>query len=265
MIHTRIAIRCHTERVKLMDQAKIGKFIAQKRKEHNLTQRELAELLGVGDKAVSKWECGRGMPDNTIMLPLCNILDINVNELLSGESLSEKNYSEKAEGIIMTLMEEKEVLKKRNRIRNVISIICVMVMMTILISNINMWVEVAYGWSTLNDPSALITDCLVVLVIMTCTGTVRTFFRSFRLIRKGAEVDEMMASLWAIKLAMTSFLLGGGLLTVICMIVSLVSTEGKVLVRMAISLANLLYGLLFALILLPVKAKLEAELEANQG
>ena len=181
-----------------MDQVKIGKFIAQKRKEHNLTQRELAELLGVGDKAVSKWECGRGMPDNAIMLSLCSILDINVNELLSGEHLSEKNYNRKAEDIIMTLMKEKEVLRKGNRMQNAISFICMAVMMAILIINIDIWISAAYGWSTLNDPSALMTDCLVVLVILICTGTLRAFFRSFRLIRKEAEVDEIMASLRAV-------------------------------------------------------------------
>ena len=248
-----------------MDQIKIGKFIAQKRKEHSLTQRELAELLGVGDKAVSKWECGRGMPDNAIMLPLCSILEINVNELLSGESLSENNYTKKAEDIIMTLMEEKEVLKKRNRMRNILTIICIAVLIAYLIANIYMWVRQAYGWATLVDGSALITDCLIVLVMLISTGTVRDFFRSFSLIRKGAELDEMSASLRAVKLVMNSFLLGGGFLTVLCIITALVSVEGEMMARMAVSLTNLLYGNLFALILLPVKAMLGAEIEKKQG
>ena len=248
-----------------MDQVKIGKFIAQKRKEHNLTQRELAELLGVGDKAVSKWECGRGMPDNEIMLPLCSVLEINVNELLSGESLSVNNYSEKAEGIIMTLIEEKEVLKKGNRMRNILSVICVVLLIALLIVNIRMWISQAYGWATLFDLGALITDCAIVLTVLISTGTVRSFFRSFGLMQREAAVDEMMESLQAVKLTITSFLLGGGFLTVLSMIVALVSTEGELTARMAVSLTNLLYGLLFVLILLPVKTKLAAGLEGKQG
>ena len=76
-----------------MDLMKIGKFIASKRKEKNLTQNQLAELLHVTDRAVSKWECGRSAPDSSIMLELCKILGINVNELLSGEELKMKDYN----------------------------------------------------------------------------------------------------------------------------------------------------------------------------
>ena len=78
-------------------------------------------------------------------------------------------------------------------------------------------------------------------------------------------MDEMMESLQAVKLTIASFLLGGGFLTVLSMIVALVSTEGELTARMAVSLTNLLYGLLFVLILLPVKTKLAAGLEGKQG
>ena len=98
-----------------MDQAKSGRFIAEKRKEKGMTQKELAKHLGIGDKAISKWECGRGMPDNSIMVPLCDLLGINVNELLMGETLSVKDYNESSEDIILTLIEEKESLKRKNK------------------------------------------------------------------------------------------------------------------------------------------------------
>ena len=80
-----------------MDQIKIGKFISQCRKNKNLTQAQLAEKLNMTNRAISKWETGNGMPDSSIMLQLCNELDITVNELLSGEVLNMKNYDEKAE------------------------------------------------------------------------------------------------------------------------------------------------------------------------
>ena len=70
-----------------MDQIKIGKFIASCRKEEGMTQAELAEKLGISDRAVSKWETGKSMPDSGIMLELCGFLKINVNELLSGERI----------------------------------------------------------------------------------------------------------------------------------------------------------------------------------
>ena len=70
-----------------MDQIKIGKFIAECRKKNNLTQMQLAEKLNITDRAISKWENGKAMPDSSIMLDLCNELKISVNELLSGEMI----------------------------------------------------------------------------------------------------------------------------------------------------------------------------------
>ena len=90
-----------------MDQTKIGNFIAFLRKEQNLTQRELAERLGVTDRAVSKWENGRGMPDISLMRALCEELGISINELLSGERLDASSYQEKAEENITVLMQRK--------------------------------------------------------------------------------------------------------------------------------------------------------------
>ena len=70
-----------------MNQIKIGKFIASCRKEQGMTQANLAEKLGITDRAVSKWENGKSMPDSGIMLELCELLEINVNELLSGDKI----------------------------------------------------------------------------------------------------------------------------------------------------------------------------------
>ena len=74
-----------------MDQVKIGKFIAECRKKNMLTQMQLAEKLNITDRAVSKWETGKAMPDTSIMLELCDILGISVNDLLSGEVVSMEN------------------------------------------------------------------------------------------------------------------------------------------------------------------------------
>ena len=96
-----------------MDQVKIGKFIAHCRKEKNITQAELAEKLNITDRAISKWETGKGMPDSSIMLELCDELDISVNELLSGEMIRMDNYNKVAEENFIKFQKEKEDSDKR--------------------------------------------------------------------------------------------------------------------------------------------------------
>lgn len=91
-----------------MDQEKIGKFIAERRKLQTLTQMQLAERLGVSDRAVSKWERGKCMPDVSIMQELCRELGISVNDLLCGEVVSVENYNEKMEKNLMEMAEQKE-------------------------------------------------------------------------------------------------------------------------------------------------------------
>ena len=96
-----------------MDQIKIGKFISERRKKQNLTQMQLAEKLNITDRAVSKWETGRAMPDSSIMLELCDILEISVNELLNGEKISEVDYKKELENRLVEMIKEKEKCDKR--------------------------------------------------------------------------------------------------------------------------------------------------------
>jgi len=96
-----------------MDQIKTGKFIAFLRKEKGLTQMALADHLGISDKTISKWERGAGLPDVSLMLPLCEILEISVNELLVGEKMTDADYKKKAEVTIMNLVQENKENKKR--------------------------------------------------------------------------------------------------------------------------------------------------------
>ena len=91
-----------------MDQVKIGKFIAMRRKKVDLTQAQLAEKLDITDRAVSKWETGRALPDSSIMLSLCDILKITVNDLLSGEVVTMEQYNENVEKNLMELVKQKE-------------------------------------------------------------------------------------------------------------------------------------------------------------
>ncbi len=96
-----------------MDLSKIGAFIAEQRKKQGLTQSQLAEMLYITDRAVSKWERGKSMPDSSIMLDLCKALKISVNDLLCGEVTLVENYNEKMEQKLLELIKEKEAADKR--------------------------------------------------------------------------------------------------------------------------------------------------------
>ena len=96
-----------------MNQEKIGRFIAQCRKQNGFTQASLAEKLGITDRAVSKWENGKSMPDASIMLELCGLLKINVNELLMGEHVAMENYKEIAEQNLIEMRKQEEQANKR--------------------------------------------------------------------------------------------------------------------------------------------------------
>ena len=96
-----------------MDLEKVGKFIRDKRKEKNLTQLELAEKIFVSEKTVSKWETGKGFPDTSLMIPLCEVLEISANELLSGEEIKDdKTYKEMAEKNLIELKDKQSKINK---------------------------------------------------------------------------------------------------------------------------------------------------------
>ena len=87
-----------------MDQKKIGSFISTRRRDMGMTQSQLAEKLGITDKAVSKWETGKSMPDLSLFHPLCDLLQITLNELLSGEYISDENLKEKANHLLFDVL-----------------------------------------------------------------------------------------------------------------------------------------------------------------
>ena len=108
-----------------MNQEKIGKFIAELRKEKKMTQIDLANKLGITDRAISKWENGRGMPDLSLLTPLCEILDVSINELLSGSRLDKKDYQEKLEKNIIDAIDytDKKIRKTKKIFIIILSVI----------------------------------------------------------------------------------------------------------------------------------------------
>ena len=135
-----------------MDQEKIGQFIALLRKEQGMTQKELAQKLDVSDKTISKWETGRGLPEISIMQSLCKILNVSINELLSGDRLDTEAYRKKAEENLTVLMKRKNY--KQVIIHMVIStVLCLLPFLTFILVaekiESPLIVPVAFFWSIL--------------------------------------------------------------------------------------------------------------------
>ena len=123
-----------------MDQIKIGKFIAECRKKKNLTQAQLAEKLNITDRAISKWETGKAMPDSDIMLDLCDILGIKVNELLCGEMIEIEHKDEQLNELIFQMAKNEERYHKRLRYSaylilaiSLIALVCLITLISLLI------------------------------------------------------------------------------------------------------------------------------------
>lgn len=108
-----------------MNQEKIGKFILKLRKEKNMTQKELANKIGVTDRAISKWENGRGLPDLSLMKPLCDELGISINELISGERIDKIEYQDKFDENVLDTIDysQKQIKKTRNKYAVILGII----------------------------------------------------------------------------------------------------------------------------------------------
>jgi transcriptional regulator with XRE-family HTH domain len=139
-----------------MDQEKIGKFIAELRREMGLTQRELAEKLSVSDKTVSKWECGKGLPEVSLMLPLCEVLGITVNELLSGEKLENDAYMARAEENMTALLRERTENKRKLLLEFIVVLITMLSSVTIILLS---------GLLTLGTPLRILL-IVIALVVM---------------------------------------------------------------------------------------------------
>jgi len=123
-----------------MDQIKIGKFITECRKKKNLTQAQLAEKLNITDRAISKWETGKAMPDSDIMLALCEILEIHVNELLCGEKIDTEQKTDQSNALIVQMAKNEERYHKRLRYSaylilatSLIALVCLITLISLLI------------------------------------------------------------------------------------------------------------------------------------
>lgn len=250
-----------------MEQEKIGKYIAEKRKNAGLTQKELADRVGLTDKAVSKWECGKSIPDYDVIARLCEVLGISVNELLSGEDIVSENYSEKAEENMISLIKDKKNVRYEFLIA-MIMLICGIVF--ILLDMYSMSIMI-------NDDSILVrfVDILSLLfvvgvtsVLLVVTGMGMDFLHAFTNVYGNGERhienmknDESIRELMSLKFAAVTNILAGFIHFVSGIIILFANYDNTTDIKfwsiVSINLLSVWYALVLDIIIVTIYFKLK--------
>ncbi len=245
----------------MIDQKRTGAFILELRKEKGYTQKQLADVIGVSDKAISRWETGRGLPDTSIMPALCEALTISVNELLSGQKISQEAYSGKAEEVMVDLMKNKEEAQSESRKdRKGILIGLLLVILMIVFSMVNTGASLGFY---IDIPSLLYVIGIMYFALIG-GGYVRLFHKAFgtAFSRKSLSSDECEILVpqmeYALGYAAKMALIGGALTAALGFIVINAKIYGSDVYGPNLSVASLpiFYALLVALILYIVKARI---------
>lgn len=237
------------------------------RKEQNLTQIDLAEQLGISNKTISKWECGNGMPDYSVMENLCEILKINVNELLSGERLPSKDYNKKAEENMMSLMQESSENYKRERREAILTCIGIVALLFLVVGTIFMFGGFA-AFGNFSDAPTFTYMVAAIVISLAVSGMLKDFWRAFSIaLRKETivSVHLVQRSALAVKAAILCANTAGILSFAIGAVVSLQFWRGtydeeSLPIWIAVALLSVVYGLIVTLILIPIYIRLKVKL-----
>ncbi len=246
-----------------MDAKKTGLFIAEKRKEKNLTQQDLADKLHLSNRTISKWECGKGMPDSAVMMELCEALDISANELLSGEHIANEEYKAKADKNIIALMNVPKNTYKQSLLSAVFGLLSELILVLFLL--VCVWANVMDGTSIhdfMDLPAILIIVGTTAIILM-ITGLAKSFIRALKIscgFRLDISIEEMEGCVASIKVVMLSAFFAGFTLFVASVIGTLVNvmpnSAGAIYVGIAVSLLGPLYGAIICVIMIPVLGRL---------
>ena len=235
----------------MFDQEKTGKFIAENRRQKELTQKDLAEKLGISDKTISKWETGHGMPDVSVIPELCEILSVNSNELLAGEKLeSTESFSRKAEENVMELMKTNKTVSAKSRWSFIGGIAGLLLLFLYMLSlggfNGN------YLIIFIDLPSFCCVAGVTILILV-ASGRLGAFFKGIGLAFKkssiagdgGAENDPEIKT-------------GGlfGTLTALMYLLTQLTPPEQIGPNVAVALITMFYGLFLAILLLPIRERL---------
>ena len=246
-----------------MDQTKIGKFISELRKEKGMTQTELANVIGVSEKTVSKWETGRGMPEISTLPKLCETLGISVNELLSGEKVAADSYPEKAEENIVTLLKDSKSYNKDKSVPAVaVPIISVSALTVFILYKCGQDSPI---WFV--DFPTILFIAIVTTVFLIAAGCYGDLWRAFKYAAGFGEhtEDKLENSMTAVVLAGKTMLVSSAFLSVISVIICLMTDglhEDQAVFQavLAVAILPLFYGLGGYLLSLPIKSRLEMKI-----
>lgn len=247
----------------MLDQKKTGMFICDMRKEKGMTQKQLADEIGVSDKAISKWENGRGMPDTSIMPDLCKVLEINVNELLSGEHLSEEAYSGKAEDNMVKLIKDNEDTK-RGETKALIGTILGILLLAVFIYVITIMSGGMGLYVSFLDAPTLIAVLGMQLIALFASGQFYSFFTGLKLVfaPKRCAPDERQPlaekSEYAVGIGIKMTLMAGALICIIgfVMFMHSMSDPSTIGPNLAVAVLSLFYAALISLFLYVIKGRL---------
>ncbi len=220
----------------------------------------IGEVLGISDKTISKWECGNGLPDISNIMPLCNILEINVNELLSGENLTQEKYPGKAEENIMNLMKDSEENKKRGIKDVIISITWVAATIVFIISLSLAADGIHIGWYF--DLYGIMAMVFLLAVSLHILDSLKDFGSAFvYLFRNENNITRLENAVYAIDIAEKTLFTSGIFLSLFYLVM-LLWTGAKeeleiITINTAVLLNTVLYGILGIMVLIPVKGRLK--------
>lgn len=252
-----------------MNQEKIGAFIADMRKKQGLSQKQLADEVGVTDKSVSKWETGKSLPEISKMESLCDILHISINELLSGEQLSEAAYSDTAEKNMISLIHESET--RANKMNGIgLSVMMMLSFVPIVFSILYGHTDYLDGsgnpavWI---DPPTVTVMATITLLYLVGTKCVKSFGKAFAIVTGKASYTaaEIRVSKTAVKMVQLSWLVSGILVSILGYVSTAIdvsaiydSQDRYAMITLNFALASLgiVYGLIGYLLLIPIRAKL---------
>lgn len=260
-----------------MNQEKIGAFIADVRKEQGMSQKDLADAVVVTDKAVSKWETGKSMPEISKMETLCEVLHVSINELLSGERLSEAAYPQKAEENMINLIHESESKASQTNSVGIIVMIVLSflpIVFSILYGRMN-YLDGSASFAVWIDPPTVIVMAVVTILYLIGTKSTKAFRRAFVIVSSKQHYSDarIQDSYIAIKMVRISWLITGILVSVQGYVSTVIDAAGNygaqdryviMLLNFAVSSLGIIYGLIGYLILTPIKAKLESALRKGR-
>ena len=244
----------------MLNQEKTGKYIAEKRKQLGMTQKQLAEQIGLTDKAVSKWDRGKSIPDSAIIEDLCGILQISVNEFLAGEDIQKEAYSDEAEKNMKILIHKSNIQKRRTKIV-IVSLASgfVLILLGLYAAFLNI-----HGFNAIShfiDLPSFLFLLGTVLIILVLSGAVTDFFKAFAICfgKVKADNEQIQKSAEAVKMALILNILAGIFIFVgqVILTLPMMPEMGNALQMFSVLLITIWYSVFLDIILMLVLFRLQ--------